>query len=543
MIISLFLIICSIYSLWKERKDENEEDNEVEEDKLNKKRNQKRLYDDRGEKAKSEIYFFSKNSDKNENSKKLKFINAFNIFNNFLLLYKKKEPLSNQNSLTELSTIIFIIIFFILLAENTFIIIKYIDKGTTLLDFLKNRSFIIIKFGFISYEYYKIICGLIFGYKLINYYKKSENFGIKNIFKFLFKFIPYFICFVIIYFIFQYHSVEFVSFMKNSLSNKFLSKKMNDCYYCHKEFYNIFNPLMLLKYNSTESYSAQYDGCLRSTLFTVCEFICYIFIILLFSIFLKIKKSLFEIIFFIIILLFLPLTYVLTSEGRDLEYFTLSRLFGLSGSISLPYLFFPLYYIGFNIGIIYYYNQHQSETYNELNKKENNYIPFKYCFRLSLFLKGINDKIKKLIIVLCFIFIIIILLSFTMVIRHENKLFFKFNTFTKFIYVYEGILCGILFSIFIVLYLSLNSESTLSSLLLFFVNKISFLLFNIIIPCLKIFYGINIVGIFLSTLNLFLSTISLYIIICLIVILFSICILYPIKWIYFFIVKGFNYDE
>ena len=547
--IFFILIICTSYSLWKENKDEyEEEDNKHKKDKLNKK-NYKKIDDARSEKTKSEITLFSKSPNENETFKyKLfKLCKSFNFVNNFFLLNKKKDPLSNQNSLTELSTIICIILFFILLAENTFIIIKYIDNGMTLIYFLKNWSFVFIKIGCVSYEFYKIICGVIFGYKFINYYKKSENYNVKNILKFLFKFIPYFISFLIIYFILQYHSVEFVSYMKNSLRNKYLSKKMNNCYYCHKEFYNIFNPLMLGKYNSTESYAAQYDGCLRTTLFTACEFICYLFIILLFSIFLKIKKELYEIIFFIIILLLLPMAYILTPEGMDLEYFTLSRLFGLSASISLPYLFFPLYYIGFNIGIIYYYNQHQSEAYNELNEKENNYIPFKYCFRLSLFLRGINEKIKNLIIALCFIFIFIILLSFTFVIRHEDKLYFKFNSFTKFMYVYEGILCGIFFSIFIVIYLSLNSESTLriviSSETLFFINKISFVLFNMIIPSLKIFYGINTVGIVLSTVNLFLTTISLYIIISFMAVLFAISILYSIKWIYFFIIKGFNYDE
>ena len=296
----------------------------------------------------------------------MKFINAFNIVNNFLLLNKKKEPLSNQNSLTEISSIIFAILFFILLAENTFINIKYINKGKSLLNFLKNWNFIIIKIGFVSYEYYKIICGIIFGFKFINYYKKTNDFNITKIIKFLFKFIPYFISFLIIYFIFQYNSVEFVSFMKKSLTSNYLSKKLNDCYYCHKEYYNIFNLLMLGKYNSTGSYPAQYDGCLRTTLFTICEFISYLFIILLFSLFLKNKRNVVEIIFFIINLIILPLAYVLTPEGRDLKYFSISRLFGLSASISLPYLFFPLYYIGFNIGIIYYYNIHQSEAFRDL---------------------------------------------------------------------------------------------------------------------------------------------------------------------------------
>ena len=303
--------------------------------------------------------------------------------------------------------------------------------------------------------------------------------------------------------------------------------------------------LMLGKYNSTESYPAQYDGCLRTTIFTFCEFICYIFVIILITVFLKIKSELFEIIFFIINLIILPLTYIFSREGKDLKYYSMSRLFGLSASISLPYLFFPLYYIGFNIGIIYYYNQHQTEANNNLNK--NNYIPFEYCFKLSLFLGGIRGKIKNLILILCLMFIFLIISNFTFVINNQDNLYFKFNLFTKFIYVYEGILCGILFCIFIAIYLNHNSTNifriALSSEFIFFINKLSFIIFNIIVPSLKIFHGINIIGIYLSTINLILISLSLYIIICAFVIIFSISIFYPIKWMFFFIMNGFNFDE
>ena len=541
-LILILLLLCTIISIYKENREENEDIDE--ENRLKAIEIEKIINEDTSSSKTGTSIFYKKKYEK-EKSKEIKILNTFNIINNFLLLNKKKEPLSNQNSLTELSTIIFIILFFILLSENTYIIMKYYDNRRTLFEFLKNWNFSFIKFGFVAYEYYKIICGVIFGFKFINYYYKQKEFSFKRIIRFLFKFIPYFIIFLIIYFILQYHSVEFVSIIKRNLRNYYFSKKINDCYYCHQKYYNVFNPLMLGKYNSTESYPAQYDGCLRTTLFTICEFICYIFIIILMTIFLKIKSELLEIIFFIINLVILPLAYILSREGKDLDYYSMSRLFGLSASISLPYLFFPLYYIGFNIGIIYYYNQHQTEAYNDLNK--NNYIPFEYCFKLSLFLRGINEKIKSVILILCFIFIFLIISNFTFVIGNQDNLYFKFNLFSKFMYVYEGILFGIFFCVLIAISLSYNSENTLSVVLssefIFFINKLSFILFNIIIPSLKVFNGINILGIYLSTINLYLISMSLYILICLIVITFAISIFYPIKWFYFYIINGFDYDE
>ena len=82
---------------------------------------------------------------KNKKNKKIyNFLSAFNIIKNALLLNKKKEKLSNQNSLIELSTIRLIILFFILLGENSFIIIKFKYKGRHLLSYLKSFGFIAI---------------------------------------------------------------------------------------------------------------------------------------------------------------------------------------------------------------------------------------------------------------------------------------------------------------------------------------------------------------------------------------------------------------
>ena len=137
--------------------------------------------------------------------------------------------------------------------------------------------------------------------------------------------------------------------------------------------------------------------------------------------------------------------------------------------------------------------------------------------------------------------------SFTLIIRIENKLYFEFKPIEKFFYVYEGILSGLFFCIFIVVYLSQSSRNNLrlalSSEIFVFVHKISFILFNIFFSVLEIFHSINILEIHLNTLNLIRNTITLYSIICLLSILIAVFIFFPIKWIYFFIINGFNYDE
>jgi hypothetical protein len=96
-------------------------------------------------------------------------------------------------------------------------------------------------------------------------------------------------------------------------------------------------------------------------------------------------------------------------------------------------------------------------------------------------------------------------------------------------------------------YLSLsptnNFRLSFSSEFFIFAHKISFVLFNAFISILRIFHGINILEIHLNTSNLFRNSLTLFTIINLLSILFTEFIFYPIKWIYSFIVNGFDFEK
>ena len=482
-----------------------------------------------------------------------KFISSFNILKNFLLLSKIKEPLSNQTSLVELSTIRLIIIFFIMIGENIYIILKYVDKGISLITLIRSWSFVFIKIGTISYEYYKVICGIIFGFKFINYYKKEKNFNCKRIMRFISKFIPYLVIFLIIHYGFNYPISFFTKYFFKSIRTNFISNKMNECY-CQQDIYSILNPFNIMtKYNSTNYNIGQYNGCYRPILFTISEFFSFFMVLFITIFFLMIKSKVLEYLFFFINFIYLGTTYFITKETKDLigEY-TISRLFGLSGTIAIPYLFFPLYYIGFNIGIAYYYSLHQVEVFNE--SFSDKYIPFEYNYRLIIFIGRLPGKIRNVILFICLILMVSISSKFSFIMNSldisGNKLIFDFEEFpiTKFMYVYEGIISGLIFSIFIIIYLTLNPNNIfkiiLSSDLFILGHKISFILFNSFYSILKFSHGINILEIYLSTLYIVRNTVTLFIESILSVIFFSVLIFFPIKWIYFYIINGFdNHDD
>ena len=113
-------------------------------------------------------------------------------------------------------------------------------------------------------------------------------------------------------------------------------------------------------------------------------------------------------------------------------------------------------------------------------------------------------------------------------------------------YVYHGIISGLIFSIFIAIYLSQNERNflrfALSSDFFVFVNKIAFIFFNIFSGVLRVFHGISILEIHLEVINIMKNTTNLFLIICLFSVISAIIIFIPIKWITFFISNGFNFD-
>ena len=189
-----------------------------------------------------------------------------------------------------------------MIGENTYIILKYVDKGISLITLTRSWSFIFIKLGTISYEYYKIICGIIFGFKFINYYKKDKVFNCKRIMRFISKFIPYLIIFLIIHYGFNYPISFFTKYFFKSIRTNFISNKMNECY-CQQDIYSILFPFSIIsKYNSTNYNIGQFNGCYRPILFTISEFFSFFMVLFITIFFLMIKSKILEYFFLLLIL-------------------------------------------------------------------------------------------------------------------------------------------------------------------------------------------------------------------------------------------------
>ena len=485
-----------------------------------------------------------------------KFISSFDFINNLCLLNVKNERFNNQNSLLELlSSIKLLILFFMMLGENFYIILKYIENEMSLIYFCKNLRFFIIKIGTNSYESYKVICGIFFGFKFMNYYYKHEKINFKKTLRFASKPIPYIIMFIIIHFIFNYPIFIYIKKFFGNIRNSYLADVM--CQYpCQENPSQILNVIGTMGlYNSTDFNVPIYNGCSRPILSTFSELLCFYMILVISVINANFKNRTTNIIyigFLILNFIILFLSYFETRETKDLvEEYTISRLFGLSGRISLPYLFFPLYYIGFNIGVIYYY--HLNGLSNKLiaEKEKGNDMPFSYCYSIASYITGINQIYKNIFMLISICLLIAISFCYTIIEKslEPDRVLFTFDEvpISKFIYVYEGIFSGLFFSIFILFYLCSNISNVftdvLSSEFFLFSHKISFVFFITFFSILNFIHAIGLMEIFLENFSLLTNTMILFIISNLVSICFTCLLLFPLKWLYLYAINGFNNEE
>ena len=549
----IFYVLCSIISLFIRKN--NRIINSGKSSSSSEKSNEKKYIKKNIKSEEDEVGTLLQKDKTWQDLKWYRILSSFDFINNLSIVNNKKEPLSDQTSLIQLSTIKILILFFILVGENIYILLKYVDNKMSILPLLRNNSFYFIKLGTNSYEVYKVISGVIFGFKFINYYNKIGKFEAKNILRFCTKPFPYILAFLIIHFTFNYPIFIYARKFFGNHRNTYLSNIMCS-YECYQNSYNIFNIFSILwTYDSQDFKIGQYNGCTRPILFTFSELICFYIVMIFAVINIRFKNKIMNIIytiFFCLNFVFLSLTYFLSKEVKDLiNEYTISRLFGLSGSLSMPYLFFPLYYIGFNIGIIYYY--HLNEISNKLiaDNETEKYFPFKYCYNISSFITRIRGITKNIFIIIFIVSIIIVSSIFTFIINRLNdtELLFTFEDipFSKFLVVYEGIIVGLLFSFFILFYLceSANNffRSILSSRFFIFVHKISFVWFISFVSFLNFFHTIGLMEVYLMNFSMFANSITLFIITFLISFIFTCLFLFPLKWIYLFIMKGFNNEE
>ena len=465
-----------------------------------------------------------------------KICSSLSLFYNFANINEDKNLIYNENHLNVISGIKVFLLFFMFLAQNSFMIIKTTEQYTLLKTFLSSFYFFIIKIGVLAVENYKIISGCLFGFKLISYYHNHRNLTVSEIIKFYIKCVPYIFSFFIIFAFLQKNLLYIGLAVKDSIHFQFIGETYYD-YDCTKDVFSILNPFNLYKSGYT---------CYTFAFFLISEFYSFNILFILVITCLKLKKALIEYAYFIIfgfmaIFLFLFLYPVINDSS-----FKISEIYGNIYLTRYPHIFLIFYFIGFNIGIMYYYHVNYSETYNEYNEKlinsnKNIYMPFYLDYKIMLFLskkKGLN---KNIILIISFILYILVSLDFNLLIliyydrlSQPKKFLISKDFFINFIYIYDGLISSIFFCLTVLMLLLRNEYSLLNKIIgsKFFIvfNRTSFTFLITSNFVIGYFYCSNYIDIYLNVRNVFSTTIPLFIINFLLSIILIILIEIPIKY-------------
>ena len=389
-------------------------------------------------------------------------LSSFNIINYFKILIKKKNKIYDDTNLEIIAFLRVIIMILLTIIQNMLVLIEIPAKDFFTKEFYEHFFFFIIKVSSFSLDFYISIEGFLMIFKLLTYikknvYNKNKNnvsFGIYFNFMFysFYKIIP----FIILSLMFYYFERNFIyHFSSSSLVYHYLTNVFNEEHY--KKITELFFPGITLyaPYNSyfQESFYSYYTY----NFLYLNEFFVFIFSLLIIFIGFKLKNKKYDIFVFLTIVLNISLT-ILISPGYDKnELYNFTKIINAMYNIKYPHLMLNNYFIGIFTGVICF-SLKDFITNKSVVQSDNQYIPFKFLFDLIKCFGLVPDKIKKMLIYICIIFIIIISSSLKFLILFYKQLLINFGSFEKFIYFYEKSLIVIIFNLIIIIIYAIDYD-------------------------------------------------------------------------------------
>ena len=387
--------------------------------------------------------------------------------------------------------------------------------------------------------------GIYFGYKLMNYLQKRQNYDFSSFTLFFFKLIPKLIMFYFLFFLLHYGFNDFGISHGNSyffqyfLKTKVLERK------CIQNIYSIFIPFY---YNYVDCDSVEemkgYKLCFNFFYYYSCELYCFLFSLIIIYIGFKLKSVLFDSIFAIVIVInfiLLFLWFPSYSEIAELDkhqsggYLGIDFIFGEKYSIKKPHIAYFDYFIGMNVGIMYYYylDVVKSRIYKDT------YRLFSFNYRIMKCLG--NLKYKKTLI--CFLGLLITLCSFSFYIlvqTNPNNMSLQLEStpLVFYFYIYEKKIVVILFAFICLLLLLLTHDHITKKVIGFGIfSRVSFIYIVVIDFSIYLFFSFFSISIFIEYQNLFFFTIAMVVIVFFFSIITSILYYFPLILLYKFIMR------
>ena len=431
----------------------------------------------------------------------LKIMKIFDLFDNIKILSTNSNKYYSSQRIKSLYILRFFLMLMIIVHQFMYTQIYLPTKNFYNIEFYSSYGFTFIKFCTNASIFWITLDAVIFGYKLMSYLKKeiklSKTFKINYLpfIKYLLLTIPKIFTFIFAFFLLHIYSSELtfelckgnnvfsnylyyndtVQQLTYSVRNKnkaadvfknFIPFRLNYIDFIENVTIEHFPDNISTMVSDTSGYELPSPFLKNTDLFVnVCfnEFYLIILIIIIAYVSYVLQNKIFDLIILIIntILFIFPAIEVFNPHKGNFadQDYRLQNALGQNYSEKYTHYFINFFYFGFLLGVMKFY--HEQNIYNN-KKKKNSFsqikLPFEFCNIVITYLSGLKFYIKRTIL-LCALFLIFfnansfyIMLGKGISYDVEIK-FPKMTGFVKFLFFYEKNISGLLFFIFLSMYI------------------------------------------------------------------------------------------
>jgi hypothetical protein len=441
--------------------------------------------------------------------------------NNFKLLSTLKNKYFDDTNLEFLCGVRMYLLFLITFSQNIYGISRLPHRDFGGYNFYTSFWYFFAKFASYSSECLIALNAIFFGYKLMNYHKYKSDGSLISYMKFYFNYLTRVAIFVMT-FVFLRLFLREVSFYIGDLTifdyfvDNFVNQKE-----CITRPWIMLIPFYL-QYFIPQGIEDKISGCFKLTNFILCEFYCYTFIMILFYILQKIKSKKLDFMVFLLNIANLVVLYFNFDHSAG-RYYTYDDVLGEVMTFAIPHVFLIPYFLGFNVGITYFYYKDvivSSISYSS------DYMPFYYNFYFMKFLDTKSNAVKRWIICICLIMQFVISLNFYILLKiaghmdNDNSTYnvlFEKNILLDILTIYQNKVFCIFFLLAVVTFLITNKDLAIknffSASIFITLNRIGFAFFCIQDSITYIFYAMYNIQIYSNIQNCLFVSFGLLIVI------------------------------
>ena len=483
----------------------------------------------------------------------------FSLSNNILILTLRKSLFYNNRNLEIIYKIKIFCLILITFSTNFDVFIQLPSRNFFDELFYKEIYFFFIKISSFGLDMYICLEGFEVLFKFMSYYKKyffdvgKKTMSFIGFIKFylfsLYKIISYIIIFFVLiffsrYYIYMHYGGKLYSYYADNINNENILKIFNPKY-------SIFSYFFDKDENNDEFLMKS-----KMSLLFINEFYFFTITIIIFYLGIRFKSKIFDSIILIILLISFCLSYLCDFiDGDRYDKYNYNKITQNISLVKYPHILFNHYLIGAFSGIICFYLRDFSKN-NNVMMNEQEYSPFNILLWAIEFFDYLNQKGRKIAILISIIIQLLLCLFYFILINLDNKgkekkdyiISINLTSSIKVLFYYESGVFIFCFCVITILLFIKNLDKKIRDKysILYLLYQINFTFVNTVYLLMFTYYCYYETHFKLSYQNLWLSTFGFFFIFCLENLIITIILVLPFKMLFknllekFFVLENSN---